>query len=81
MARGRKKQENLTLEEQLNNVENQISETEMHLKELKDKRKELNEKIKEEQKERLYKAVLQSGKTIEEIIEQISEKEEESNLN
>lgn len=68
MARGRKKQENLTLEEQLKNLEKEITEAEQKLKDLREKRKVLNEKIKEEQKEKLYKAVLQSGKSIDEII-------------
>ena len=68
MPRGRKKQETLTLEEQLQNLENQIEEAEMNLKSLKTKKKDLEAKIKEEQKEKLYKAVLQSGKPIEEII-------------
>lgn len=68
MPRGRKKQETLTLEEQLQNLENQIAEAEVNLKSLKAKKKELEAKIKEEQKEKLYKAVLQSGKSIDEII-------------
>lgn len=68
MPRGRKKQETLTLEEQLQNLENQIAEADMNLKSLKVKKKELEAKIKEEQKEKLYKAVLQSGKSIDEII-------------
>lgn len=76
MARGRKKQENFTLEEQMNNLLKQIEEAELNLKNLRTKRKELESKIKEEQKEKLYKAVLDSGKSIEEIIESISEKEE-----
>ena len=68
MPRGRKKQETLTLEEQLQNLENQIAEADMNLKSLKAKKKELEAKIKEEQKEKLYKVVLQSGKSIDEII-------------
>ena len=76
MARGRKKQENLTLKEQLEKLENQISEAEMNLKGLKAKKKDLEAKIKEEQKEKLYKAVLQSGKPIEEIIAKLYGEEE-----
>lgn len=68
MARGRKKQENLSLEEQLKKLETQITETEMNLKDLKGKKKDLELKIRDEQKEKLYKAVLQSGKSVEEII-------------
>ena len=40
MPRGRKKQETLTLEEQLQNLENQIAEADMNLKSLKAKKKE-----------------------------------------
>lgn len=68
MARGRKKQENLTLEKQFEKLENQIAEAEMNLKDLKAKKKDLEVKIRDEQKEKLYKAVLQSGKSVEEII-------------
>lgn len=68
MTRGRKKRENYTLEEKMKIVDNQISEIEVTLKELKSKKKELEAKIIEEQKEKLYNAVLQSGKTIDEII-------------
>ena len=76
MPRGRKKQETLTLEEQLQNLENQIAEADMNLKSLKAKKKELEAKIKEEQKEKLYKAVLQSGKSIDEIIARLYGEEE-----
>lgn len=76
MARGRKKQVNLTLQEQLKIVEEKITELDSKMNDLKVQRKELNKKIKEEEKEKLYNAVLQSGKTIEQIISIISEKEE-----
>ena len=76
MARTRRKQVNLTLEEQLQNLENKITEAEMNLKDLKAKKKDLEAKIKEEQKEKLYKAVLQSGKPIEEIIAKLYGEEE-----
>ena len=51
MARGRKKLENITLEEQLEAVVKQIEETETNLKNLRQKRKEIEVKIKEEKKE------------------------------
>lgn len=76
MARTRRKQVNLTLEEQLQNLENKITEAEMNLKDLKAKKKDLEAKIKEEQKEKLYKAVLQSGKSVEEIIARLYGEEE-----
>ncbi|MDO5135379.1 MAG: flagellar export protein FliJ [Eubacteriales bacterium] len=73
MARGRKKLVNISLEEQLEAIERQIEETEMSLKDLRQKRKEIEEKIKEEKKEELYKAVLASGKSIDEILAVIAE--------
>lgn len=74
MARGRKKLENITLEEQLEAVVKQIEETETNLKNLRQKRKKIEVKIKEEKKEELYKAVVASGKSMDEIIAMIAEK-------
>lgn len=74
MARGRKKLENITLEEQLEAVVKQIEEAETNLKNLRQKRKEIEVKIKEEKKEELYKAVVASGKSMDEIIAMIAEK-------
>ncbi len=74
MARGRKKLENITLEEQLEAVVKQIEEAETNLKNLRQKRKEIEVKIKEEKKEELYKAVVASGKSIDEILAVIAEK-------
>lgn len=68
MARGRKKKEVFTLEEQLENVTREITECENQLKELKDKRKIIRDQIEAAQKEKLYLAVKQSGKSIEEAI-------------
>lgn len=76
MARGRKKRENITLEEQLKIVEEQMAILEEQIKDLKEKKKEISQKIKEEEKEKLYNAVVQSGKTIEEVLAVISVKEE-----
>lgn len=75
MARGRKKLENITLEEQLEAVVKQIEETETNLKNLRQKRKEIEVKIKEEKKEELYKAVVASGKSVDEVLAMISEVE------
>ena len=72
MARGRKKQVNLTLEEQLEAVNNEISECEEQIKALKRKRKEIDKQIKEEKKEALYQAVVESGKSIEDILSTLS---------
>ncbi len=77
MPRGRKKQENLTLEEQLAAVAKEIAECEEHLKELKSRRKELNNQIEDKQKDELYRAVMNSGKTIEDILAALHENSEE----
>lgn len=73
MARGRKKQVNLTLEEQLEAVNNEIAACEEQIKELKRKRKEIDKQIKEEKKEPLFKAVEESGKSIDDILSALSE--------
>lgn len=72
MARGRKKQVNLTLEEQLEAVNSEIAACEEQIKELKQKRKEIDKQIKEEKKEALYQAVVESGKSIEDILSNLS---------
>lgn len=72
MARGRKKQVNLTLEKQLEAVDNEILECKEQLKNLKEKRKELNEQMEKVQKEKLYRVVVESGRSVDEIIEMIS---------
>lgn len=77
MARGRKKQETLTLEEQLAAVEKEITEYEGKLKALKEKKKALNNQIEEAQKEKIYRAVVNSGRSIEEILAVLSDKKEE----
>ena len=73
MARGRKKQVHLTLEEQLEAVNNEIAACEEQIKELKRKRKEIDKQIKEEKKEALFKAVEESGKSIDDILSALSE--------
>lgn len=77
MAGRRKKQESFTLEQQLENINKEIAEREEELKNLREKRKEITIKIEEEKKEALYKAVIASGKTIEEVLAAISDKQEE----
>lgn len=69
MPRGRKKQENILLEEKLADVTEQIEKVETTLKELRRQKKEIEQQIEERKKEQLYKAVIKSGKTIEEILE------------
>lgn len=78
MARGRRKQEKISLAEQLNSVEAQIAALEEELKGVRTKKKELIQKIKEEEKEKLYNAVVQSGKSIDEVITELYQQEEKN---
>lgn len=77
MAGRRKKQENMTWEEQLEIIENEIAEYKENLKALKEKRKEILSQIEDVQKDRLYKAAMESGLSIEEILEMLSQKEDQ----
>ena len=76
MAGRRKKQENLTREEQLEIVDKGIEECKENLKRLKEKRKEIVSQIEEEKKDKLYQAVAESGRSIEEVLEALSRQEE-----
>ena len=73
MAGRRKKQENLTLEQQLEAVTNEIAECEAHLKELKEKKKTLNSQIEEKLKDELYRKVMKSGKNLDDVLAALSE--------
>ena len=63
MPRGRRKQNVLTLEEQLVTVNERIQEVESDLKQLRSQRKEIQEKIEEQKKETLFRAVVASGRS------------------
>ena len=67
MAR-RKKLENTSLEEQLEYVEQEICTKESDLKELRHKAKEIQKEIEEKQKDELFKALVASGKNIDEVM-------------
>ena len=67
MAR-RKKLENTSLEEQLEYVEQEICTKASDLKELRHKAKEIQQEIEEKQKDELFKALVASGKTIDEVM-------------
>lgn len=69
MPRGRKKRDVLSLDEQLIEVVEQIIVSEETLKKLKIKKREIEQQIEENKKEQLYRAVVKSGKTIDEILE------------
>ncbi|QBE95958.1 flagellar export protein FliJ [Blautia producta] len=67
MARGRKKELNLTLEEQLEKLQIEIDEHTETLKVLKSKKKEILKKIEDKEKEDVYRAFLDSGKTLNDL--------------
>ncbi|MBS5081088.1 MAG: flagellar export protein FliJ [Clostridiales bacterium] len=64
MARGRRKELNLSLEEQLENIQVEIDEHTETLKTLKSKKKEILKKISDKEKEDVYRAFLDSGKSL-----------------
>ncbi len=78
MARGRKKKENLTLEEEMDLVIQQIEDTEENLKFLRQQKKEIEKKLKDAKKEELYEAVMSSGKSIDDVLAVLSETETET---
>ena len=65
------------MEEKLDDVVAQIDTTEETLKNLKNQKKEIEKQIKEQKKEQLYQTVMNSGKTIEEILEVLKAKDDE----
>ena len=67
MPRGRKKQNVLTLE-QLVTVNERIQEVENELKQFRSQRKEIQTKIEEQEKETLFRAVVASGRTVEDVL-------------
>lgn len=70
-----KKPSNLTLEEQLANVQAEIDGLMESVKELKARKKELLEKIAKKEKEEVYNAYLQSGKSLDDVIALLSNSE------
>nr|WP_288886292.1 flagellar export protein FliJ [uncultured Blautia sp.] len=71
MARGCKK-ETRTLDEQLQAVIGEIATYEEKLKELRRRKKEIEQKITEDKKEALYRAVMESGKSLDEVLAGLS---------
>lgn len=67
MTRGRRKALNLTLEEQLVNIQTEIDEHTEALKALKAKKKEIQKKMADKEKEDVYRAFLDSGKTLDDL--------------
>ncbi len=73
----RKKLENISLEEQLVTVEQKIKTTEAELKELRLKAKDLRKKIEDKQKDEVFKALINSGKTVEDVLAYLKSGSEE----
>lgn len=76
MAKGRKKK-NMTLEEELAALTEEMAQCEEKIKGLTGRKKELKQLIEKKQMEALYKATVESGKSIEEAISLIHENKEE----
>lgn len=79
MPRGRKKKEDITLEQQLENIATEIVNKEAELKELKAKQKELKKQLEQEEMQKLLATVKENGLSIQEAIELFSSKNAEEN--
>lgn len=73
-GRGRRKQ-NFTLEEQLTRTEEELSELEQQMEKLRVKKEEIEKQIAGQKKEALYRAALQSGKSMEQILAMLTHEE------
>ncbi len=76
-ARGRKRK-NVSLEEELIALKEEVNECDEKVKELTNRKKELKQLIEKKQMEALYKAAVDSGKSIEETISLINGNKEEN---
>lgn len=79
MSRGRKKKEDITLEQQLENIATEIANKEAELKELKAKQKELKKQVEAQKVNELLAIVKEKGMSIQEAIDLFSDKKEENN--
>ncbi|RHS68117.1 flagellar export protein FliJ [Clostridium sp. AM45-5] len=79
MPRGRKKKEDITLEQQLENIATEITNKEAELKELKAKQKELKKQLEQEEMQKLLATVKENGLSIQEAIDLFSSKKTEEN--
>lgn len=79
MPRGRKKKEDITLEQQLENIATEIANKEAELKELKAKQKELKKQIEAQKVNELLAIVEEKGMSIQEAIDLFADKKEENN--
>lgn len=72
-----RKKKNMTLEEELAALTKEMVQCEEKVKELTARKKELKQLIEKKQMEALYKATVESGKSIEEAISLIHENKKE----
>lgn len=79
MPRGRKKKEDITLEQQLENIATEIANKEAELKELKTNQKELKKQLEQEEMQKLLATVKENGLSIQEAIDLFSSKKTEEN--
>ena len=79
MPRGRKKKEDITLEQQLENIATEIANKEAELKELKTNQKELKKQLEQEEMQKLLATVKENGLSIQEAIDLFSSKKAEEN--
>lgn len=79
MPRGRKKKEDITLEQQLENIATEIANKEAELKELKAKQKELKKQVEAQKVNELLAIVKAKGMSIQEAIDLFADKKEENN--
>ncbi len=67
------RKKNITLKDELIKLEQEVEKFEAKIKELTDKKKKTEELIEKKQMEALHKAVVESGKTIDEAIALIND--------
>ena len=79
MPRGRKKKEDITLEQQLENIATEIANKEAELKELKTNQKELKKQLEPEEMQKLLATVKENGLSVQEAIDLFSSKKTEEN--
>lgn len=70
MAR-KKKSENFTLEEKLAALVNEITTTEDRLREMRQQRKELEKQIEDKKKDEIYRIIVESGRSLDEVMEML----------
>ena len=73
MPRGRKKARPENLEQQISGLDAEIESCQQKIQEAKRKKKELIEQKKKQDMEKLFSMIQESGKTVEEVIQYLSD--------